>query len=212
MLNLPIAMKRFCVVFSLVVMVCLVFGLTSAAAQSYQLVRISSPQTGDVLQGQISIIGTSQIDGFASAEVEFSYAETNRVWYLLKSSQEAVADDELAVWDTTTITDGNYTLRLTVHMQDGRTLTYEVEELRVRNYTSIETPTVASGSFQYTPAPATATAIPLTPTSRPTVAPNPAAVSPVQYGLSLFQGAAVVLVLFIGFGLYFFLRRRFIGH
>jgi len=210
MLNLPIAMKRLFAIFSLVMALFLGRGVITAAAQSYQLVRISTPQTGDVLQGQVSIQGTSQIDGFVSAEVEFSYSGADEAWYVIQASQQGVTEGELAVWDTTTITDGNYTVRLTVHLQDGRSMRYEVEELRVRNYTAVETAT-PNGSLPSDPATPTQPAVIRTPTPHPTVAANPAAVNPAQFMISLIQGAAVTLVLFFGFGLYFWLRRRFIG-
>jgi len=212
MLNLPIAMKRSFAVCCLLLIIFLGFGMPSAAAQSYQVVRISSPQTGDIIQGQVSVIGTSQIDGFIAADVEFSYSGSNRIWYMLKSSQEAVSDGELAMWDTTTITDGDYILRLTVHLQDGRDMTYEVEDLRVRNYTAVTTPEAGDKEALSVGEQSSATTIPVTPTSRPTLPANQAAVTPVQFGLSIVQGMAITLVLFIGFGLYFFLRRRFIGH
>ena len=62
-------------------------------------------------------------------------------WFLIQYSYEPVENGTLAVWDTSTIADGNYHLRIKVLLTDGRTRETIVSQLRVRNYTAVETST-----------------------------------------------------------------------
>ncbi len=82
--------------------------------------RVDSPRPGDVLQGTVPIIGSTDLAGFQSAEVWFAYeADPPGGWFLIHQSTEAVADGTLADWDTTTITDGNYRLKVVVFVEGG---------------------------------------------------------------------------------------------
>ena len=194
----------------LVVLLLLLTWLTRASPVSAQapgsLVSIRSPQAGEALQGQVTITGSSNVAGFASAEVSFAYAnDPTGTWFLITSSGLPVAQGTLAVWDTMTITDGLYTLRLRVKLDVGSYVDAIVPALRVRNYTPVETSTPTAAPLQATPVTnATATATPYpTPTALP---PNPAALSPSNIYTSLGYGALVVAALFLLFGLYTRLR------
>jgi hypothetical protein len=179
----------------------------SAQVPSSQ-VSIRSPQAGEALQGQVMITGNSDIAGFVSTEVSFSYAnDPTGTWFLIAASNQPMAQGTLAVWDTTTITDGLYTLRLRVMLADGNFLDAIVPDLRVRNYTPVETDTSTIAPLQTTPIPnATSTATPFpTPTALP---PNPAALSPSSIYASLGYGAFIVAALFLLYGLYARLRRH----
>ena len=78
------------------------------------------PKQGDVLQGVVTIRGSSNETGFLSAEVDFAYAgDTTGTWFLIATGSQPVDSNILASWDTTTITDGNYNLRLRVTLTDG---------------------------------------------------------------------------------------------
>jgi hypothetical protein len=184
-------------------------GLSSVAtaAQAAEPV-ITAPQPGEVLQGVITISGTSQVDGFASAEVDFTYTgDQTGTWFVITASSQAVSEEILAVWDTTAISDGSYDLRLRVHLADGRDIDVLVPRLRVRNYTPVETPTPAPTVPEATPQP-TATTTP-TPYPTPTpLPPNPATVRTIDVFTSFGYGVAAVFVLFIILGIYVWLRRR----
>ena len=107
-------------------------------------VYISAPRSGEALQGVVKITGTSEIAGFQAAEISFAYqSDTTGTWFLINQSNQAVLEGELASWDTSTITDGEYRLRLQVFLEDGQVLESYQENLRVRNYTPVETPTPA---------------------------------------------------------------------
>jgi len=175
--------------------------------------RITSPQPGDALQGVVTITGSTQVENFKSAEVSFAYdQEDSPNWFPIQRSQEAVREGPLAQWDTTTITDGLYTLRLQVTLQDGSRVETQVDGLRVRNYTPIETqpaarPTLAD-SGQPTASPTPGRVQPPTPSPLPA---NPAEVTSGALTFSALQGAALAVLALAALGVYAFitaLRRR----
>jgi len=88
-------------------------------AQVY-MPEIISPAPGAALQGTVSIIGTTDINNFSFYEVAFAYDEGEEPgWFELISAKKMIRDGELAAWDTTTIADGAYMLRLRVHLENG---------------------------------------------------------------------------------------------
>ena len=60
---------------------------------------------------------------------------------MITNLNKPVENKRLADWDTTAIADGTYQLRLRVMLNDGNTLETIVPDLRVRNYTAVETST-----------------------------------------------------------------------
>jgi len=169
---------------------------------------ISSPQAGDVLQGVVSVVGSTNLPGFASAQLSFSYLDDpTSTWFLIVSLSQPVINQTLVTWDTTSISDGNYTLRLRVVLTDSRTYDVLVPGLRVRNYTPVETPTPAPTVPQATPLP-TITPTP-TPFSTPTLLPhNPAVLATSDISFSIIYGGSAAILLFIIVGIYLWLRRN----
>jgi len=179
----------------------------SAQAPGSQ-VSIRSPQAGEALWGQVTITGSSDVAGFVSAEVSFSYAnDPTGTWFLIAASSQPARDGTLAVWDTTTITDGLYTLRLRVMLADGSYVDVTVPDLRVRNYTPVETSTPTVAPLQATPiAASTVTPTPFpTPTALP---PNPAALSQSSIYASLGYGVVGAFLVLLIFGVYAWARRQ----
>ena len=118
----------------------------NAVAQAVQ-VTITSPLEGSVLQGVVPINGTSAVEGFRQAEIAFAYqTDPTNTWFTVRQAAEPVKDALLAKWDTTTISDGDYRLRLQVTLQDGQVLENVVTGLRVRNYTQVETNATQPGA------------------------------------------------------------------
>lgn len=169
-------------------------------------VELLSPEPGQAVQGTLSILGHTAVEGFASAELAFAYTENpTDTWFLINITSTPISHGVLAEWDTTTISDGRYSLRLVVNLVDGAQVVQSISGLRVRNYTPIETDTPMPTD---TPAPGepptatatpepTATPLPPTPTPPP---PNPAAIAPVEILSSLTTGVLIVFGLF-GFGI-----------
>ena len=194
--------------------------VTSAAAQQADTTGavISSLQAGDVLQGLVSIRGSANLTGFLAYEITFGYAnDTTGTWFLIGESTDLVQDGILVEWDTSTISDGNYNLRLTVFQDGGLRTHFLVQNIRVRNYTPIETitptPTLTPTpitetaepmpSATITPIP-TATSIPASPTPLPA---NPVEISASDLSDNLMRGAAGALALFVLAGLYASIQR-----
>ena len=169
---------------------------------------IIEPHPGDVLQGVVVITGSTDINGFAGAEISFTYTDDiTGTWFLIGRQDQPAFNDTLAIWDTTVITDGNYILRLRVQMTDGSTRETVVPGLRVRNYSPIETPTAIPLAPEATPLPTvTPTSTPLpTPTSLPV---NPARLDRTEVSASIFYGGLLVILVFAIIGFLFWMRRK----
>jgi len=175
------------------------------AAQDIPSIAIASPASGDVVHGEVTVIGTTDILGFVSSQVDFSY----------ETSTQPAADSALAVWDTTLISDGDYVLRLRVFAEDG-TLQEVTVPVKVQNDTPIVTPTPMVTATPNKldvglPTPFLVAASPTpTQTPRPTPTSLPTnAVSMDQNAIytSLGRGALVIIGLFAFVGLILRIRR-----
>lgn len=176
---------------------------------------ILSPQPGQALQGTVAIVVETAVEGFEAVELVFAYANNpTGVWFPIFQGNQPVSGETLAQWDTSQISDGTYTLRMTVKLSDGTQQSVEAAGLRVRNYTPIEsdTPTPATPSStpppQDTPVPSatpTLTGTPRPPTPTPLPA-NPAELGRTQVLGSVAQGGLVALGIFALAGLYGALR------
>lgn len=172
-------------------------------------IAISEPKPGQALQGTVRIIGSSNIRNFAHAEIAFAYQDNpTDTWFIISESDQGVVNDVLAVWDTTTITDNIYQLRLLVTTEDNRQFTEIVDGLRIRNYTAIETDTPQPDKSQIVNptmiATSTATPLPKTPTPLPT---NPANIQENDLIRSGLNGIVIVILSFT-FGFLFFRLRK----
>ena len=114
------------------------------AAQQPAAPAITSPADGQLLQGQVSVRGSTDIPDFSSSELAFAYAsETNAsTWFVIQTASLPVANDVIALWDTTSISDGDYLLRLRVILLDGGFQDAMIK-VQVRNYTPTATPSPA---------------------------------------------------------------------
>lgn len=190
------------------------FFLMGVQTQPPDQPRLSSPQSGSAVQGSVNIIGNTTQPGFQYAEISFSYAGAQAGnWFLIQQIQQPVNNALLAVWDTTTIADGSYQLRLQVFLSGGKVEEVVASGLRVRNYTAIETttPTIVQASTRPAvtrpaeTATPTTTLIPLTATPRftPTAfSSNPAQVQSSRLLESLGMGLGAVILIFILIALY----------
>ena len=214
MLNLPIAM------FQSLLILALIFH-----AQTAEL-SIISPLPGDTLRGQVEIVGNLNVPNFASAELAFSYASNPAdSWFTIQTFPQPVADPTFAIWDTTTLTDGDYTLHLRVFFQDGSSQDVVIPDLKIRNDTPpptavLPTATATEEPFdmitinpQPLPSPSGAAAVEpeivLPSYPSPTPLPvNPASVTVPSIYSNFAQGSLAVFVLFTFFGLILRLRRN----
>lgn len=184
-----------------------------------QVVTILFPRPGQVLQGKIAIQANITVAAVKSAELLFGYQDDpTETWFLIwewpgqntpePDQEQPFLKTQIYEWDTTTLTDGDYTLKLVVTLEDGSQAEATVPGLRVRNYTPIETSSPSGESAKQSTTPTINPAL-LTLTVQPSPEPkptNPAQLTPVQIGNSIRQAAVWVFVVFLLMGIYAYLR------
>ena len=194
----------------------LLFVLLLIAAQEEPPIAITSPLAGDVLRGEVTITGTTDIPNFFSAQLDFSYASNpTGTWFAIQTLSQPVTDSIIATWDTTAISDGDYILRLRVNLLDNTSQEITVP-IQIGNdvapLTPMVVPTATLNAVEVqipTPFLLAASPTPTTPPrSTPTALPtNPASLGQSAIYASLGRGALVILGLFAISGLLIRLRR-----
>lgn len=207
MLNLPIAMLKLFLILAL-------FFQDSPAS-------ITSPQNGETLRGQVQIQGLMDIPNFASAELAFTFdasaSDSAASWFPIQTFPQLIQDPNIAVWDTTAVTDGDYALRLRIFLQDGTSQDVIVNNLKIRNNEPLPTPTVTptEAVFEFQPlneSPGvpngqTPTPVILYPTTTP-LPPNPASLNNKSIMTVFWQSAVLVVILFALFSLLLRFRKN----
>ncbi|MFN8382747.1 MAG: hypothetical protein U0V02_12440 [Anaerolineales bacterium] len=181
-------------------------------------VSINSPQAGQELRGQVQITGNMAAPNFASAELAFKYAASTSAdtWFTIQTFSQPVADSTLALWDTTSVTDGDYDLRLRITLIDGTSQDVVVSSIKIRN--DSPEPTVIVPTETALPQFGVSTALPVLgqatsttvftfPSSTP-LPLNPASVTTSSIYTTFARGSLIVLVLFIFFSLILRLRKN----
>lgn len=145
-------------------------------------VAITSPVEGETLRGVVAITGTTADPQFNFYELEFAAdppSEANPWTALQPPVAQQVRDGILGVWDTTTVADGRYHIRLRVTRLDNSVVEVSVGVVVV-NATATPLPTPLP-TFTATPPPGTPTPGPSptpliiqppTRTPRPTATPG----------------------------------------
>jgi hypothetical protein len=208
MLNLSVNLMK--------ILILLLSALLLLAAQNIPPIAITSPALGDVLRGEATVTGTTDILGFTSSQLDFAYASNpTDTWFALQTSTQPVVDSPLAAWDTTLISDGDYVLRLRVFIEDG-TFQETTVPVKIQNDTPIITPTLMITSTPNRmdvglPTPFLVAASPtptLTPHPTPTPLPtNAVSVNQTAIYTSLGRGALAIIGLFAFVGIILRFRR-----
>ena len=117
-------------------------------------VVIISPAPGSFVSGAISVFGSAIAPNFLQYQLEYGpEPNTANLWYPADAVRYApVQDGLLGQWNTSTLPDGTYTLRLRVWLRDGTVLTSSVGGLQVRN----SRPTPQPSATPVTPRPVAA--------------------------------------------------------
>ncbi len=193
-----------------------VFAHPPAQATIAPSIFIQSPREGQALQGVEIIEGKIRGDGFQQGKIAFRYAdsgEQERTWFFVADIKPAVEDSAqtsfIVEWDTTQITDGNYDLRVVAQYQAGAAIFELIPNVRIRNYSPVETATPAQVIDQ-DPAEVTRTAT-IEPTPANTTTPLPANPAEVRsddlYQTLKISGIAVVVLFIVG-GVYWQIKNR----
>jgi hypothetical protein len=185
------------------------------AAQDTPPVAITSPLPDELLRGQVTVTGKVDLPSFLAAQLEFAYASNpTDTWFNIQTYLQPMTDSTLAVWDTTSITDGDYVLRLRVNLEDG-----SVQEVTVPIKIGNDVLPSPTPEPTVTPEPETVLiptpfllAASPTPTDLPRPTPTALPTNPVSLGqnqiyASLGRGALVILGLFALAGLIIRVRR-----
>jgi len=91
---------------------------------------ITSPKPGSEVSGTVDLIGTVNIPDFGFYKYEVAPLNTND-WATIAANTTPVPNSSLGQWDTTTLTPGDYQLRLVVTDTQGRSLPPCIIPLRV---------------------------------------------------------------------------------
>lgn len=191
------------------------FVLLLIAAQDSTPIAITSPAPEEVLRGQVTVTGRVDVVNFLSAQLEFAYVSNpTNTWFTIQTFSPPLVDSTLAVWDTTSITDGDYVLRLHVNFEDGTSQEVTVP-IKIGN-DLLPTPTLEPTSTPeevtvLIPTPFLLAASP-TPTEVPRPTPsalpaNPVSLEQNEIYASLGRGVLVILGLFALAGLIIRARR-----
>jgi hypothetical protein len=178
---------------------CTIF-LSNAGFLAFQQPDVEAPSPGDVLKGLVEIKGTATGEEFASYDVAFAYAEdTTGTWFIIQSSELPVEKGVLALWDTTVIADGIYRLRVQQYSSTGEVETILIENLRIRNYSPVETkvpdPTEENGFVEATTEITSTPVIEVTPLTT-----NPAEISMKSFWRTVITGISISAALFLFLG------------
>ena len=84
-------------------------------------IMITSPKPGDVVKGQVILVGTASIPNFGFYKYEFAPLGTD-VWSTIQANNKVRQDFELGRWDTSEVLQGDYNLRLVVLDNQGNAL------------------------------------------------------------------------------------------
>ena len=84
-------------------------------------ILITEPKYGDLVTGIVPVVGTADIENFGFYKYEVARpGET--VWLTIQAGREPKQESELGQWDTSTLSPGEYHLRLVVTDNVGNSL------------------------------------------------------------------------------------------
>ncbi|MEA3408208.1 MAG: hypothetical protein U9R48_09040 [Chloroflexota bacterium] len=111
-------------------------------SQQQMKVEITSPEMNAELRGMVAIVGSASVPSFQFYKVEFGVGPSPSEWAVIgELHDQPVINGQLAVWDTTKLPDGVYTLRLQAVKQDGNWEEFYVRQLAIVNTRPTPTPT-----------------------------------------------------------------------
>ncbi len=219
--------SRSILVLALVLLFSMVFPVMAEPLQQSQI-QITSPGINEEIRGLVSIVGSASVDGFQYYKVEYGVGPNPTDWAIIGQMHEtSVLNNQLATWNTETLPDGVYSLRLRAVKTDGNYEEFYVRGVVIANTrpTSTPTPTEAptatptlAGSTSITGQP-TATLVLATPTadlslptptptlSRPETDTTVLPIDPSGWSDAFIFGAIAMAAVFAVAGIVFAIRR-----
>ena len=95
-------------------------------------IMIDAPTPGDDVEGTISITGTADVPNFGFYKYEVSPMGSQN-WATIAANRNPVRNEELGKWNTASVTNGDYFLRLVITDNVGASLEPCVIAVRVLN-------------------------------------------------------------------------------
>lgn len=92
-------------------------GATSGCKPSE--IILTSPEPGQELSGIVKLVGTVDVDNFGFYKYEVAPQGTE-LWATISAGREIVKNGDVGLWDTSTLTPGDYQLRLEVTDNQGK--------------------------------------------------------------------------------------------
>lgn len=97
-------------------------------------IMITSPQSGgDPLSGVVDIIGTADIPNFGFYKYEVAPVGNTQNWATISADRETKKDEPLGKWNTLSVNNGDYFLRLVITDNVGNALDPCIIAVRVLN-------------------------------------------------------------------------------
>jgi len=92
--------------------------------------NLTSPEPRQEISGIVTLVGTVDIDNFGFYKYEVSPQDAD-VWATISAGRDIVRNGDLGLWDTSTLTPGDYQLRLEVTDNQGQVFPPCVISVRV---------------------------------------------------------------------------------
>lgn len=116
--------------------------LAAPLRQGQDLAVITEPTSNAVITGVVPIMGSSDHPAFQFYIIEYAPEPANNQWQAIGGlGNQPVINGQLAVWNTATVPDGSYTLRLRTVRQDGNYTEFFATQVVVSNTQATPTPT-----------------------------------------------------------------------
>ena len=80
---------------------------------------LTSPEPGQEVSGTITLVGTVDVDNFGFYKYEVAPQGTES-WATISAGRDIEKNGDLGLWDTSTLTPGDYQLRLEVTDNQGQ--------------------------------------------------------------------------------------------
>jgi len=172
------------------------FNLSLFSLDADEKLEISYPATGDVLEGIVEIRGSVPPADFSSARMQYSYLEEKLNWLLTVPVDLPVKDEELVVWDTSTIANRHYQFRLIVRKEDEEREEVIIPDVVVANYSPLPAAAAGMENAMSTREPTTIKKTEVVNTQAP-LPDNPAAIDAKEIRCAILTGGLVGILFVI---------------
>jgi hypothetical protein len=95
-------------------------------------IMITAPEPQDVVRGVVTITGTANVPNFGFYKYEIAQVGTQN-WATVSAARDPRVNETLGSWSTTSLTNGDYFLRLVITDNLGKELEPCVLAVRVLN-------------------------------------------------------------------------------